>query len=233
MFEVPTLTQEAIGEVSKDYDFVKDCVEHSTAVEEQSHAHVLSRISVEGTALEEHHDFTPLHFYKMIGNKLKALEAEIQAVADCSMDIIQGEEVSALIEKQNPCVRTLLQEYRDVFVPLEQTSKWKECKLVDFELKDEYKHAVLKIRGYPVDPTTSKAIDEQVDALLEKCLVEIPDNESPQFISLAFQVDKKDLKPGEKRTRRTVVGFHVSMLKPQAAQIPMFDKQIEEAARYK
>ena len=59
-----------------------------------------------------------------------------------------------------------------------------------------------------MDPTTSKAIGEQVDALLEKGLVEeIPDNESPQFISPAFQVDKKDVKPGEKRTRRTVVGF--------------------------
>ena len=144
----------------------------------------------------------------MIENKLKALEAETQAVVGRKMDILQGEEVSALIEKQKPCVRTLLQEYRDVFGPLKQNSKWKECKLVDFELKDEYKHAVLKSRGYPVDPTTSKAIDEQVDALLEKGLVEeIPDNESPQFISPAFQVDKKDLKPGEKRTRRTVVGF--------------------------
>ena len=38
--------------------------------------------------------------------------------------------------------------------------------------KEEYKHAVLKSRGYPVDPTTSKAIDEQVDAPLEKGLVE-------------------------------------------------------------
>ena len=105
-----------------------------------------------------------------------------------------------------------------------------------FELKDEYKHAVLKSRGYPVDPTTSKAIDEQVDAILEKGLVEeIPDNKSPHFISPAFQVDKKDLKPGEKRTRRTVVGFQKlnPMLKPQAAQIPMFEKQIEKAARYK
>ena len=80
----------------------------------------------------------------MIGNKLKALEAENQAVADRKMDILQGEAVSALIEKQTPYVRTILQEYRDVFGPLEQTSKWKECKLVDFELKDEYKHAVLK-----------------------------------------------------------------------------------------
>ena len=87
-----------------------------------------------------------------------------------------------------------------------------------------------------MDPTTSKAIDEQVDALLEKGLVEeIPDNESPQFISPAFQVDEKDLKPGEKRTRRTVVFFQKlnPMLKPQAAQIPMFEKQIEKAARYK
>ena len=59
-----------------------------------------------------------------------------------------------------------------------------------------------------MDHSTSKAIDEQVDALLEKGLVEeIPDNESPQSISPAFQEDKKDLKPGEKRTRRTVVGF--------------------------
>ena len=46
MLEVPTLTQEAIGEVSEDYDFVKDWVEHSAAVEEQAHAHVLARISV-------------------------------------------------------------------------------------------------------------------------------------------------------------------------------------------
>ena len=87
-----------------------------------------------------------------------------------------------------------------------------------------------------MDPTTSKAIYEQVDALLEKGLVEeIPDNESPQFISLAFQVDKKDLKLADKRTRRTAVGFQKldPMLKPQAAQIPMFEKQIEKAARYK
>ena len=194
-------------------------------MDEQSHAHVLARILVEGTALKEHHVFAPLHFYEVIGNKLKAVEAETQAVADRKMDILQGEEVSALIEKQNPCVHTLLQEYRDVFSPLEQTSKWKECRLVDFELKDDYKHAVLKSRGYPVDPTTSKAIDEQVEARVEKGLVEeIPDNESPQFISPAFQVDKKDLKPGEKRTRSTVVGFQKlnPMLKPQAAQIPMF-----------
>ena len=94
--------------------------------------------------MEEHHDFTPLHFYEIIGTKLKALEAETQAVADSKMDILQGKEVSALIEKQNPFVRTLMQEYGDVFGPLEQTSKWKGCKLVDFELKDEYKHAVLK-----------------------------------------------------------------------------------------
>ena len=80
----------------------------------------------------------------MIGNKLKAIEAETQAVADRKMDILQGEEVSALIKKQKPCVRTLLQEYRDIFGPLEQNSKWKECKLVEFELKDEYKHAILK-----------------------------------------------------------------------------------------
>ena len=79
-------------------------------MEEQSHAHVLARMSVEGTALEEHHEFTPLNFYEMIGNKLKALEAETQAVAARKMDILQGEEVSALIEKQKPCVRTLLQE---------------------------------------------------------------------------------------------------------------------------
>ena len=72
---------------------------------------------------------------------------------------------------------------------------------MDFELKDAYKHTVLKSRGCPVDPKTSKAIDEQVDALLEKGLVEeIPDNESPQFIYPAFQVDNKDLKSGEKRT---------------------------------
>ena len=64
---------------------------------------------------------------------------------------------------------------------------------------------------------------------------EIPDNESPQLISPAFQVDKKDLKPGEKRTGRTVVGSQKlnPMLKPQAAQTPMFEKQIEKAARYK
>ena len=62
----------------------------------------------------------------------------------------------------------------------------------------------------------------------------IPDKESPQFISRAFQVDKKDLKPGEKRTRRTLVGFQKlnPMLKPQVAQIPMFENQIEKAARY-
>ena len=87
-----------------------------------------------------------------------------------------------------------------------------------------------------MDPTTSKAIDEQVDPLLEKGLVEeIPDNESPQFISPASQVDKKDLKPGKKRTHRTLVGFQKlnPMLKPQAAQIPMLEKQIEKAARYK
>ena len=68
-----------------------------------------------------------------------------------------------------------------------------------------------------MEPTTSKAIDDQVDALLEKGLVEeIPDSESPQSISPAFQVDKKDLKPGEKRTCRTVVGFQKlnPMLKP-------------------
>ena len=68
-----------------------------------------------------------------------------------------------------------------------------------------------------MDPTTSKAIDEQVDAVLEKGLVEeIPDNESPQYISPAFRVDKKELKPGEKRTRRTVVVFKKlnPMLKP-------------------
>ena len=68
-----------------------------------------------------------------------------------------------------------------------------------------------------MDPTTSKAIDEQVDTLLEKGLVEeIPDNESPQSTSPAFQVDNKDLKPGEMRTRRTVVGFQKlnAMLKP-------------------
>ena len=47
MLEVPTLTQEAIGEVSEDYDFVKDWVEHSAAGEEQSHAHVLDQILVE------------------------------------------------------------------------------------------------------------------------------------------------------------------------------------------
>ena len=99
---------------------------------------------VEEPASKEHHDFTPLHFYEMIGDKLKALEAETQAVADRKMDILQGEEVSALIEKQKPCVHTLLQEYQDVFSPLEQTSKWKACKFVQFELKDEYKHAVLK-----------------------------------------------------------------------------------------
>ena len=46
MFELPTLTQEAIGEVSEDYEFVKDRVEHSAAVEEQAHAHVLASISV-------------------------------------------------------------------------------------------------------------------------------------------------------------------------------------------
>ena len=102
--------------------------------------------------MEEYHDFTPLHFYEMMGNKLKALEAETQAVADRKMDILQGEEVSELIKKQNPCVRTPLQEYRDVFCPLEQTSKWKECKLVDFELKEEYKHAVLKVEGIPWIP---------------------------------------------------------------------------------
>ena len=82
---------------------------------------------------------------------------------------------------------------------------------------EECKHAVLKSRGYLVDPTTSKAIDEQVDALLEKWLVEeIPDDESPQFISPAFQVDKKDLEPGEKRNRRIVMGFQKlnPMLKP-------------------
>ena len=103
-------------------------------------------------------------------------------------------------------------------------------------MKDEYKQAILKSRGYPVDPTTSKAIDEQVDALLEKGLLEeIPDNESPQFISPGFHVKKKDLKPSEKRPRTTVVGFLKlnPMLKPQAAQIPMFEKQIEKAARYK
>ena len=55
-----------------------------------------------------------------------------------------------------------------------------------FEVKDEYKHTVLKSRGYPVDPTTSKAIDDQVDALLDMGLVEeIPDNESPQLMSPA------------------------------------------------
>ena len=59
-----------------------------------------------------------------------------------------------------------------------------------------------------MDPTTPKAIDEQVGALLEKGLVEkFPDNESPKSMSPAFQVDKKDLKPGEKRTCGTVVGF--------------------------
>ena len=62
MLEVPTLTQEAIGDVSEDYDFVKDWGEHSAAVEEQAHTHVLARISVEETALEEHHNFSPLHF---------------------------------------------------------------------------------------------------------------------------------------------------------------------------
>ena len=150
MLEVPTLTQDAIGEVSEDYEFVNNWVKHSSAVEEQSHAHVLAPILVEGTVLEEHHDLTPLHFYEIIGTKLKALEAETQAVTDCKMDILQGEEVNVLIEKQETCVCTLLQEYRDVFGPLEQTSTWKECKLVDFELKDEYKHAVLKSGGYPV-----------------------------------------------------------------------------------
>ena len=76
---------------------------------------------------------------------------------------------------------------------------------------------MLKSQGYPVDPTTYKAIDEQVDPLLEKGLVEeIPDNESPQSVSPVFQVDKKDLEPGDKRTRRTVVGFQKlkPMLKP-------------------
>ena len=105
---------------------------------------------------------------------------------------------------------------------------------MDFELKDEYKHAVLKSRGYPVDHTISKAIDEQVDGLLEKGLMEeIPDNESPHFISPAFQVDKKDLKPGKKMTHRTVVGFQKlnPMLQPQVAQIPIFEKDIEKAAR--
>ena len=58
MLEVPTLTQEAIGEVSEDYNCVKDWLEQSAAVEEQSNTHVLAPISVEGTALEEHHDFT-------------------------------------------------------------------------------------------------------------------------------------------------------------------------------
>ena len=111
VLQVPTLMQEAIGEVSEDYDFVKDWVEHSAAVEEPAHAHDLAQISVEGTALEEHHEFSPLHFYEMIGNRLKALEAETQAVAGRKMDILQGEELIALIKKQKPCVRTLLQEY--------------------------------------------------------------------------------------------------------------------------
>ena len=75
-----------------------------------------------------------------------------------------------------------------------------------------------------------------MDDLLEKGLVEqIPDNASPQFISPAFQLDKKDLKPAEKRTRWTVVGIQKlsPKLKPQAAQIPMFEKQVEKAPCYK
>ena len=102
---------------------MKDWVEHSAALEDQAHTHVLAQISVEGTALEEHHEFTPLHFYEMIGNELKALEAETQAVAERKMNILQGEEVSALIEKQKLCVHTLLQEYGDVLGPLQQSSK--------------------------------------------------------------------------------------------------------------
>ena len=51
MLEVPTLTQGATREVSEEYNFVKDWVEYSAAVEDQSHAHVLARISLEGTAL--------------------------------------------------------------------------------------------------------------------------------------------------------------------------------------
>ena len=46
--------------------------------------------------------------------------------------------------------------------------RWRSSQGLAQKLKEEYKHAVLKSRGYPVDPTTSKAIDEQVDALLEK-----------------------------------------------------------------
>ena len=42
---------------------------------------------MEGTALKEHHDFA-LQFYEMIGNNVKALEAEAQAVADRKMDIL-------------------------------------------------------------------------------------------------------------------------------------------------
>ena len=45
-------------------------------MEDHAHVHVMAQISGERTALKEHHDFTLLHFYKMIGNKLKALEAE-------------------------------------------------------------------------------------------------------------------------------------------------------------
>ena len=101
----------------------------------------------------------------MIETKLRALEEENQAVADHKMDILAGEEVTALIKKQNHCVSTLLQEYPDLFSPVEHTSNWKECKLLDFRLNGEYKHGRMKIRGYPVDNTAFEAIAEQVDAL--------------------------------------------------------------------
>ena len=52
MLEVPILLQEDIGEVLEGYGFVKDWVEHSAAGEEQANAHVLARLSVEGTSLE-------------------------------------------------------------------------------------------------------------------------------------------------------------------------------------
>ena len=94
----------------------------------------------------------------------------------------------------------------------------------------------MKSRPYPATPEEARAIDEQCDSLRDTGLIEtIPDNEPPAFISPCFQVMKKDMVPGEKRTKRTVVGYQKlnPRLELQAAQIPRFDGQIEKAARFR
>ena len=170
--------------------------------------------------------------------ELEVLEILLQMVDEEAVpSTLHGEKISEeSLKRHHPDIRPLLQEFEEVFGELQFNNYWTGVRPVEFALRKEHEHDLVKARGYALNPADEMEMERQIQELLKKGVIEnVPEGTFPQVVSPAFLVPKKSVssEPNKPRAKRMCIAYQKvnAMMKHIGYNLPLCESIVERIAR--